>query len=370
MRILHTSDWHLGIQLCGVSLLEEQRRMVECLVRTVGEQKVDAVVIAGDVFDHAVARPEAIALYTDAMTSLCRDCGVPVLLCAGNHDGAARLAACGALLRESGLYIAGSLSAGLEPVVLGDAAFFLLPWFSADQVRYLYPDARARTLSEAMAAVCERMQSRFPAGGKNVLVAHCFVGGAQVSESDRAAVVGGASQVAADAFAGFDYVALGHLHRAQNPGPNLRYSGSPLKYSFAEAGHKKSFTLLDTETMEVSELPVKAGRDLRVLSGPFEELMEGWDASGDYLKIELTDVSAGMEKLELLRERYPNLLLLTGKPLPALGRADSLTVEELTTLSPRDLVTRFCLEVAGEEPDEEQLGWFDEAAREDGEVAQ
>lgn len=364
MRILHTSDWHLGIQLHGLPLLDDQRVMVEWLVETVRREQLDAVIIAGDIFDHAVARAEAINLYNDAMVALCRDCGVPVLICAGNHDGAARLTSCAALLRGAGLYVSGKLTTNIEPIVIGDAAIFLLPYFNADEARYLYPQAQVKNASDAMAAVTGELRARLVSGKRNILVAHCFVGGAQVSESDRAAMVGGASQIAGGVFEGFDYVALGHLHRAQKSGANARYSGSPLKYSFAEAAHPKSVAVLDTSTMEVRELPIPAAHDLRVLSGCFDTLLEAarFDIKReDYLKIELTDCRAGMEKLEQLREYYPNLLLLTGISAEMDDKAGSLTVDELSKLQPRDIARHFYEDVTGMPLDEEQLEWFEAA---------
>ncbi|MDD4808414.1 MAG: exonuclease SbcCD subunit D C-terminal domain-containing protein, partial [Oscillospiraceae bacterium] len=169
---------------------------------------------------------------------------------------------------------------------------------------------------------------------------------------------------------GFDYVALGHLHRAQNPALNVRYSGTPLCYSFSEARQKKSFTLLDTVDLSIREIPIQTARGLRIVKGKFEQILEQapWDSHReDYLKIELTDCFAGLERLELLRQYYPNLLLLTGKT-PEGHEAGGLTVEELTSLLPRDLVGRFYSEMTGEEPDEELLNWFEQAAGEVEEV--
>ncbi|MEM1484605.1 exonuclease SbcCD subunit D [Oscillospiraceae bacterium PP1C4] len=374
MKILHTSDWHLGIALHNVFLLEEQKEMVNTLVETVKREQINAVVIAGDVFDHAVARPDAIGIYNDAVTSLCNECGVPVLICAGNHDGAARLAACSALLRSAGLYIVGKLTDPTQPVLIGDAAFFLLPYFNAEEVRCLYPDASIKSYSDAMGVLIEQMRRRFDPDRRNILVAHCFAGGAEVSESDRAAMVGGSNQVSVEVFEGFDYVALGHLHRAQQIGGSIRYSGSPIRYSFGEAGHQKSFTILDTTSMKISEIPVTTGRELRVLSGEFDALLTAaqFDPKReDYLKIELTDCWAGLEKLELLRECYPNLLLLTGKNAAVDDKSTSLTVDELSRLEPLDIVKHFYLDITGEEPDDELLGWFEQAVAEvDKEVAQ
>lgn len=371
MRILHTSDWHLGIQLHGVSLLEEQRNAALFLAETVEKEKIEAVVIAGDIFDHAVPPPDAVRLYSHMMRTLCIDLRVPVLLCAGNHDGAARLSVCAPLLRDAGLFVAGSLSDGVEPVVLGDTAFFLLPYFNAEEARYLYPDREIRGAADAMAVVCEDLRAQRAAGKCNILVAHCFAAGGETGESDRAAVLGSAGRVPLAAFAGFDYVALGHLHRAQQLACGdtiLRYSGTPYPYSFGEAGQEKSFTLLDTQTMELSTIPVPPSRPLRILRGEQAALLENapWDkAREDYLKIELTDSPPHLWLMAAFREYYPNLLEFQG--LRQSGEGQGITVQELEELRPLDLVTKFCEEVGGYTPDEDLLQIFREEALGSGE---
>lgn len=371
MRILHTSDWHLGIQLHGVSLLEEQRNAALFLAETVEKEKIEAVVIAGDIFDHAVPPPDAVRLYSHMMRTLCIDLRVPVLLCAGNHDGAARLSVCAPLLRDAGLFVAGSLSDGVEPVVLGDTAFFLLPYFNAEEARYLYPDREIRGAADAMAVVCEDLRAQRAAGKCNILVAHCFAAGGETGESDRAAVLGSAGRVPLAAFAGFDYVALGHLHRAQQLACGdtiLRYSGTPYPYSFGEAGQEKSFTLLDTQTMELSTIPVPPSRPLRILRGEQAALLENapWDkAREDYLKIELTDSPPHLWLMAAFREYYPNLLEFQG--LRQSGEGQGITVQELEELRPLDLVRKFCEEVGGYTPDEDLLQIFREEALGSGE---
>lgn len=370
MRILHTSDWHLGITLHNVSFLDEQREMLQQILKIIKDEQVDAVILAGDVFDHSVANAQTIGLYNDVMTELCQTLHVPVLICAGNHDGAARLASCASLLRQAGLYVCGKLTANICPIVLDNAAFFLLPYFNIDEVRALYPNPEIKSYHDAMAVVTEDLRSRFVPDKRNILISHCFAAGAELSESDRAAAVGGSNQVGCDVFEGFDYVALGHLHRAQNPAANVRYSGTPLGYSFSEAGQKKSVTILDTCDLSVREISIQSTRSLRIIKGEFDQIMEQapFDSrKDDYLKIELTDCFEGLERLELLRQYYPNLLLLTGKSTDG-QETGGLTVEELTALKPRDLVCRFYAEMTGEQPEDELLNWFDQAAEKVQEV--
>lgn len=362
MKLLHTSDWHLGLSLHQAPLVEEQQDFIDQLLAIIDREGVEAVLLAGDVFDHAVSSAQAIAQYSRAMEALCLERGLPVLLIAGNHDGAARLASCGALLSRAGLHIAGRLTREVDCVPLQDVMIHMLPYFNTDEARYLYPEDKIEDYEAAMRRVVEGIP--LEAGYRHILLAHCFVGGAALSESDRAASVGGANQVGAAVFQRFDYVALGHLHRAQWAGPNVRYSGSPLKYSFAEAGYQKSVTLIDTQDMAVRELPIMPKRDLRVVRGAFEEIMTGAKADAqaqDYLRIELTDSFASLEKLQWLREYYPNLLNLVGRSLEMEKGQDSLEVAQLERLSDSDVLLHFYRDILQSQPDEQELRWFTEA---------
>lgn len=377
MRILHTSDWHLGIQLHGVSLLEEQRSILSEMITLIKTRSIDAVALAGDVFDSAVVSGEAVRLYSECMEAICLGCGAKVLLCAGNHDGAARLSACGGLLRGSGLYVAGRLSDGMEPVVVGDTAFFLVPYFHTDEARYLFPEETLANTSRAMEHICRELREKRIPGLRSILVGHCFVLGGEPGDSDRTAMLGGAGNIDAAVFEGFDYVALGHLHRAQTirarppdgmeKGVTVRYSGTPYPYSFQEAGQEKSVTILDTETMEWEAVPLKAGRPLRVLRGAYERILElaPWDArKEDFIKAELTDRPAGLECLASLREFYPNLLKLEGIMPAGTAEGEALSPGDLEALRPRELVRRFGKEIGGVELDEGLLDLFEELSRE------
>ena len=267
-------------------------------------------------------------------------------------------------LEGAGLYIRGRLGEDRDPVRVGDCVIHTLPFFNGDEARALFPQEELHSTAQAMAYLCGREDCS--SEGFHILMAHCFVGGAALSESDRAAAVGGASQVPAGAFAGFDYVALGHLHRSQEVAPGVRYSGSPLRYSFGEWRQTKSVSLVDTEDGSVREIPVPAARELRVVTGPLEELLEAARRDPrreDYLKVELTDCVPTMERVELFRAEYPNLLLVTGRQSQQAGEDGGITVEELERMSPEDLVRRFCREVLEEETDEETMAWFRQAVQ-------
>lgn len=363
MKIIHTSDWHLGISLHNASLLEEQKSFVDFLINVVKEQNIDAVMIAGDIFDHSVSSAEAISLYNDAVTGLCNEIGIPVIISAGNHDGAARLASCNELLKKAGLHIFGKLTKEIDVVELGNITIYILPYFNTDEVKALFPDVKINSYSEAMNCILNAVKLNFKPGRKNILMCHCFVSGSVLSESDRAAMVGGTSVVTSEVFDGFDYVALGHLHKAQNRGYNARYSGSPLKYSFSEAGHNKSITILNIDDeIEIEELEVIPSRETRVIKGTFDEALaiaENDRNNDDYIKIELTDRYAGMEAVELFRTYYNNLLNISGKMNEA--EETELTVEELYNLSPDDILERFYKEVTGNDLTEEQKHLFQSA---------
>lgn len=356
MRILHTSDWHLGATLNHVSLLEEQKNFLEKLYQIVAEERGDVILIAGDVFDHAVSNADAISLYNQAMTTLCNDMHIPVLVCAGNHDGAARLSSCSKLLERAGLYVAGSIRDGVKTVEIADVTFHLLPYFSIDEVRYLYPDMQINSYDAAMRIVLDKIEQKKK---NNVLVGHCFVSGAQTSESDRSAMIGGANMIGADAFFAFDYAALGHLHRPQNVAGNVRYSGSPVKLSFAEANTQKSVTIVDSMDFSRKEIILPMKHDLRVLKGSYNELLDAAEIDAqkeDYIKIEMTDEYAHMEILNTFRNFYPNLLSLVGKQFK--DAETTLSIEEVSSLQPENIMAMFYREYTGEEPGKAQMDWF------------
>lgn len=363
MKLLHTSDLHLGASLMGVSLLEEQAFMVGELIRIAQEQQVEAVLICGDVFDRSVSSAQAIALYDRLVTALCAQC--PVLVLAGNHDGAERLSVCGELLQKSGLHVAGRLKLPLAPVRLGETDAYLLPWFNLDEARAQL-GVPLEDYDAAMRAVLESVRPERP----SVLLAHCFVRGGTLSESDRAAAVGGASAVAAGCFEKFSYAALGHLHRRQRIG-HAWYAGTPMKYSFAEAGQTKSVNLVDTRDWSVQHIPVGQLREVRVLTGTLEELRAcAQTPCGDYLKIQLTDCYAGLAVHEEFCGYFPNLLAMTGVQ-PQGGAQERMSAEQLHEFSPAEILREFLLEYTGEEPNDCQIAWFEQAlAAADREAAQ
>ncbi len=366
MKILHTSDLHLGITLCGMPLLPFQREFCKTL-RDMSD-KADAVIISGDIFDTSVASSEAVRCWSSLAADICLDRGVPLIVCAGNHDGAARLSSCSELLKAAGLYISGTLDGAFTPVIIGNTAVYSLPWLNpSDAASLLDCEPNA---ADVMRAVTKRIMSEADSSKCNILAAHCFVTGAAPSESDISAravhAVGGADCIPADAFYGFDYVALGHLHRAQTvpaDGTLIRYSGAPLPYSFGEAGMEKTVSLYDTESGTAEELPVPLPYTLRTVEDSYENvfaLAEKDERRDDFMKIVLTDRYGGDSAFIRLKEIYPNLLHFSGRS-PVSQGVTGVTAREAAELDIISLAIRYSEERRGEKPDEDELKWLQQA---------
>lgn len=369
MLFLHTSDWHLGATGGERELLEDQRFFIDEICRVVRERRVDAVLLAGDVYDRAVASASAIGLYDDAMDRLCRELGVPVLVIAGNHDGPERLASCGSLLDRAGLHVLGAAQREPKVVSFPEAEVFLLPWITEEKVKSLYPEEREKiqSLPDAYRVALDRMRERFTPGKKHIVLAHAFITDAETSTSDRAAVIGTAAQVPASVFDGFDYVALGHIHKPQNVNAHVRYSGTPMAYSFGkEESQEKSVTLLDTETMEKEIVPLMPLHRWTTLEGPYETLLAGEypeETKNGYVRLNVTDSAVGLEMLSRLREQYPNALVIAGKAYDGDNTSITMTMEQLEQLEsdPQEVFRSFCREEMNQEATEHFLELFQNA---------
>ncbi|MGI5885015.1 MAG: exonuclease SbcCD subunit D [Candidatus Spyradocola sp.] len=364
MKILHTSDWHLGLDFYGASLHRDQEAMVDRIADIAVRERVGAVLLAGDVFDRAVVGAEAMGLYNRAMRRLCLEERIPVVVCAGNHDGAARLSLLRDLLAPSGLHVFGRAGAQDDAVDLGEAVVHVLPYLTTDDARQSFPDAREEigSAAEAMALFLAR---RAPAadGRFHILLGHCFAAGGVAGRSDRAAAVGGALAVPVEAFAPFQYAALGHLHRAQTlAGGRVRYCGAPLAYAFDEAGQEKGVTILDTADGSLRQVAVEPLRPVEARAGTVDELLAG--ESDAYLHLTVADALATASVQEALRKRYPNALLIESALLAREGGAMPLTAREAAADTPLTLAEKFYLYKTGLEMDEEQRAWFRSAVEE------
>lgn len=326
MKLMHLSDLHLGKRLNEFSLLEDQSFILQQLVELVRSEQPDCVLLAGDIYDKPVPPAEAVTLFDDFLNKLAQL--TTVCVTSGNHDSAERLAFGAQLMREGGVHFCGLYTGEPQCVTLQDAYgsvhIYLLPFLKPAHVRHCLPPTEAEqvtTYHEALRCAVERLHIN--AVERNVLVAHQFVTGAQTAGSE-AVNVGGVDNIGAEVFAAFDYTALGHIHRAQNVGSErVRYSGTPLKYSFAEWQQEKSVTLVELGekgSVSVTALPLAPLRDLRKLRGSYEELMSREfydelpkDSDGllrDFYHLTLTDEEDVPDAVQKLRSVYKNLLQL------------------------------------------------------------
>jgi len=363
MKIIHTSDWHFGMPVGTGSYKEDQQYFLEGLYELIKRENVEAVICAGDIYDSSVTNAEAISIFNSVATRLCIELKVKFILIAGNHDSAARLSSCSELLKASGMFVTGRIGKDIAPVLLDDGkvAVYSLPYFTRDEVSALFPDKKdeIRSQEDAMNAVCEHIRSGMDRSRKNIVVSHAYIVSAELSDSDRSAKVGFATAVSKDVFADFDYVALGHIHKPQVISQNIRYSGSPLKYSFgAEESQEKGVVLIDTDTMEQTFVTIPALRDRMTVSGTFEELMHREDLHDCYLRLHVTDRYAGLELQADLRQKFPYLLELVGKSIDSDEGSSSLTVDELEQMDETDIMIKFMAESYQSEPSQEQIDLF------------
>lgn len=370
MKLLHSSDWHLGMSFQTRSLEEDQRFFLREICRVIEEERVDALLLAGDVFDRSVPGAGAMKLYDEAVTEICDRLGVPMLVIAGNHDNAARLAACRSLLKKAGLHVAGELTRDVERISLGGADVWLLPWFTTEKARAVFPESAEEidSMEDAFRVVLDSVRTRFVPGRRQILLAHAFLVDAETCLSDRAAEVGRAAAVGRGVFEGFDYVALGHLHGPQDVGAHIRYSGTPMKYAFgSEESQEKSVTLLDTETLERKIIPLPALHERTSVEGTYEQVLSAAGLSDaqrrGYVRARITDRYVGLEAMASLRETYPLLLEASGLSYDREDAGVRMTLEELEREAddPQSIFRRFCEDCAGLSPDEHLLALFSEA---------
>lgn len=329
MRFLHTSDWHLGRSFHHVGLLPAQARFVDHLVEVVRAERVEAVLVSGDVYDRALPAPETVTLLSEAVTRLI-DAGAQVVLSSGNHDSAIRLGFAADLLSRAGLHIRSTVSSVGQPVLVGDVAVHPLP--------YLEPASAADTLGASerthpavLRAAMDRVRATARVHpGPSLVMAHAFVTGGATSASERDISVGGVGAVHPDVFAGVDYVALGHLHGAQRISDTVRYSGSPVAMSFSEAAHTKGSWLveLDAASLRCEHVEAPVDRPLAVLRGELEQLLADPSlsrAQASFCRVTLTDPVRPLAAMDRLRRRFPHTLALDfdpdGGPVPVGGYA-------------------------------------------------
>ena len=362
MKLMHLSDLHLGKRLNEFSLLEDQAYILLKILNVVDEEQPDAVLIAGDVYDKSVPSAEAVELFDDFLVRL-SERKTQVFVISGNHDSPERLAFGGRLMDASGVHLSPVYSGHVEPVTLTDSFgpvnFYMLPFVKPSHVRRFFPEETIQNYNDALKVAIGDM--KLNAGGRSVLIAHQFVTGAERSESEEVSV-GGLDNVDASVFDGFDYVALGHIHGPQNINERVRYCGTPLKYSFSEAKHNKSVTMVELGekgALTVRTVPLIPKRDMVELRGRYEELMrrsfyENTNYQEDYVHITLTDEEDVPEAMGRLRVVYRNLMKLSYDNTRTRHVSQIDGAEDLDTKSPMDVFSEFYEKQNGTGLSEEQ----------------
>jgi len=326
VKLIHTADWHLGKLVQGVYMTEDQRHVLRQLVDTVEREKPDAVIIAGDLYDRAVPPTEAVELLDELLERIVIGLNTPVLAISGNHDSPDRLNFGTRIMEGRGLHLAGQLRAEPRPVVLrdeyGEVHVHLVPYADPAQVRHLYGDESIRSHDEAMRAMVTRIEAAMDPAARHVLVGHAFVtpGGEpqdNTSDSERPLSIGGAEHVRAEYFRSFHYTALGHLHQAHYVlQDNIRYAGSPLKYSISEESHRKCFYVVELDaqgTAAIDRRELVPLRDMRRITGTIQDI-ETHPVCDDYVFVTLTNDNPVLFPMEKVRAVYPNALHVERRP--------------------------------------------------------
>lgn len=349
MRFLHLSDLHLGKRVNEFSMLEDQAYILKEILNIIDEQKVEAVLVAGDVYDKVIPSAEAVRLLDDFLTRIAAR-ELPVFLISGNHDSAERVAFGSRLMSSRQIYLSPVFESDVEPVTIsdryGEINIYMLPFVKPSLVKRVYPEEEIITYQDAVNAAVQHMQ--IDTDKRNVLLAHQFVTGAARCDSEELSV-GGLDDVDASIFDGFDYVALGHLHGPQKIGKEtVRYSGTPLKYSFSEANQKKAAVIVDVEEkgkINIQQIPLVPKHDMREIRGTYMEVtaLDFYKdmKTDDYLHITLTDEEDIPDAIGKLRTIYPNIMKLSYDNLRTRAAVTVRGTAEVEEKSPMELLKEF-----------------------------
>ncbi|MGM9955969.1 MAG: exonuclease SbcCD subunit D [Peribacillus sp.] len=363
MKFIHTADWHLGKIVHGVHMTEDQRHALLQFIEIIEEEKPDAVVIAGDLYDRSVPPTEAVELLDEILYTINVKMKIPIVAISGNHDSAERLSFGSSWYRHSQLYIHGKLTKTCEPVHIKGVNFYCVPYAEPGTVRHVFEDESIHSHQEAMRRITGAIEEKLNPNEPNVLVGHAFVLGGKTSDSERVLSVGGSGCVTADLFDAFDYTALGHLHSPDAiRHPKVYYSGSLLKYSFSEAKQNKSLSIVEMRedgNFEIRYRSLTPKYDMREISGTMEELLDVTfyqnQKVDDYLKITLNDEGSLIDPINRLRQVYPNVLHLERKwDLTDLRRKKSYSSVKDERKSEIDLFETFYQEMTDREFDSQK----------------
>lgn len=362
MKIMHLSDLHIGKKVNEYSMLQDQIYILKEILRIIDNEKVETVIIAGDVYDRSLPPNEALELFDEFLYQLSGR-NVNVFVISGNHDSPERISYGGRMMTENKIFLSPVYDGNVKPISLnddyGEVNFYLLPFVRPADIRRYFPDENIENYTDAVKVAIDNMNVDF--NERNILVTHQFVTGAELSESEDI-IVGGTDNVSGEVFDGFDYVALGHIHREQTVGKdNIRYCGTPLKYSFSEAKNIKSVTILDFNdkgNIEYSKIPLTPLRDMREIRGTYYELTlkSNYESTNteDYLHITLTDEEDIPDAIGKLRSIYPNIMKLDYDNLRTRGSGTVDAIENIESKSPFELFADLFKQQNNQDMSEEQ----------------
>jgi DNA repair protein SbcD/Mre11 len=370
MRLIHTSDWHLGRTLHGENLLEHQAAFLDWLLGEAVSHRADAVVVAGDVYDRAVPPVDAVAILDRALLAFARE-RIPMVITSGNHDSAVRLGFGAGLSEAAGIHLRTTVADIARPVIVadehGEVAIYGLPYLLPDAVMADLGAERSHASVLAAAAARIHEDARARGIGRTVVAAHAFVTGGAPSESERDIRVGGIGDAPAAVFDGFCYAALGHLHGQQHirvggSATTVRYSGSPLAFSFSEKHQAKSVTLAEIDAagrVVATQLPAPVPRPLREVRGKLDDLLaraagDLADVAGAWVKVVLTDTVRPASPMERLREAWPHTIVLNFAPEGGLADADADLGRLAEAVDPVEICGLFVEFTNGGPPDDAQ----------------
>jgi len=367
MKFIHTSDWHIGRALQNISLLDDQLQRLQQVKNDAKTHQVDALIIAGDIFDRSVPPANAVEALDHFFDEISTELGLPIIMIPGNHDSAKRLGFGAGQMRLSGLYILNTVADVATPVVVETATetihFYGIPYHDPVEVREAF-NCEVATSDEAHTFLVNQIKSVRDSSIPSVLISHCFIDGAQESESERPLSIGGADRVSYQPLEDFDYVALGHLHAPQHKGQaHIRYSGSLLKYSFSEYQQNKGVTLVELDNkglVSIQHLPFKPARDLRIIEGLLADILEQGKTDpnpDDYLLIRLQDKQDILDPLAQLRQVYPNILQLERTQF-ILSKGSQLVTDMSLKRTEQQVFSDFFEQVIGRPLNEQQNSWL------------
>lgn len=369
MKFLHTADWHIGRKLNGFSLLEEQEDAFKQIMKIAKDEEVEAIVIAGDLYDRSVPSVEAVALFNDMMLEMNLVSKFPVLAISGNHDSATRLDTGSPWLKAQQFHLHTQLEQAFEPVEINNTQFFLLPYFEPFHVREYFDDPSIRDIQSGMRLVVEKMKANFDKSKRQVLVSHFFAAGSLRSESETPIEVGGLDSVPIELLEDFNYVALGHLHdkNAIKKVETIQYSGALLKYSLSEEKQEKGVRIIELDKTKFTNhfIPIEPLRDVKKIEASFQELTspEFYELLNreDYLAISLTDTAIITNALHELRKIYPFIISLERANNELKQLSLDKNSEKIAKLRPETLIADYFKEVTEKELSSQQKEWLDEA---------